>query len=333
MMAWLRPLVYHLLAWLCLLSLLLFPRPAYAQASAAPVQEQGLAVTAEGGGVRLRWDGGGAMAAAAGLDGNPALPLVPYGGYLIPMHTLPLESAEATAAAVHQVESVVWTGEPARAPELAPPALDWEPPAQQGTPPPALPAAPLFALYAGMQRGRPVTVWAFSPLYQDPHSGEVRWVERLDATIAGAQPANLAGEAAVAAPDQESLFTPVAALAAAPGPTNPLAGRQAAKLFVSQEGLQQVSAAALAAAGLNGPRFPNLRIYWRGQEVALHESDLNGNGVMDGSDSLFFYAPPPADRWNPEEVYWLVADSATGLRMAARNGQWTGAPARASAVE
>jgi hypothetical protein len=323
-----RARIVQTLVWLCVFALIVIPRPAEAQEAASNLQ-----ILTETNEVRLHWESGAAQVAAtsSGAAGT-SLPLVPYGGYLIPLQTFVVQPGDtASAAAIHQVDAVSWTGELTPAPELVPPALDWEPAVPAKTSAPGLPNAPLFELYSGLQRSQPWSVWAFSPLFQDPASGEIRWVQQLDASVAGAQVSGAFD--AVAAPDNSALFAPVAALAAAPGPSNPFAGSAGVKVYVSQGGIQQITGAELASAGVSAPAFAKLRLFWRGQEVALTGADANANGVMDAGDTLSFYAQQPLDRWNPEEVYWLVVDAADGLRMAMRSGHGTSAVVRNTALE
>jgi hypothetical protein len=304
-------------------------------ASAAPAQvdqdwmgQGGLAITQTGGALRLQWAPGNLAQAAAA----PKLAQVPYRGYLLPMQMVALQPrAGAAILEIAQMSSVPWHGELPLDQGSVPPALDLDPDTLLAQAAPELPSAPLFELYTGVQRGGPQSIWAFSPLYQDPVSGEVRWAEALDATLAGMLVAP--DFSAVAAPDDAELFAPVPALAAAPGPTNPLAARSAIRIEVAQAGIQEVRGATLAAAGLETPAAANLRIYHQGNEVAAQVFDADGDGILDPSDALRFYAVAPGDRWNSTGVYWLVEDGAAGLRMATRRADPGAAPLRATAFE
>ncbi len=96
------------------------------------------------------------------------------------------------------------------------------------------------------------------------------------------------------------------------------ASQQAIKIVVSRAGLQTISGAELAAAGLEidalDPTMLHLEL--QGQAVGL---DIVGDkdGRLDGEDELRFYAPEPGDRWNQTDTYWLTVQNTAGLRMAA----------------
>ncbi len=297
--------------------------------SAAPVT--GLAVLDQEGSVRVHWQAG-----VQAADDTRGLPRQVYGGYLLPMQTvvveLPADGGVLAAGAPVQLAaltSVPYVGPLTDAPEEMPPALDWEPfPSDLPVVEKRLPSAPLFVLHEGMQRHRRLAVLAFSPIYQDPASGEIRHVEQLDAVIAGAVTASASLDDPTAAPDNEALFAPVAALADAPGPSNPLAARNGVvKLLVTQPGLQEVTAAQLAAAGMTSPNPARLRLFHEGVEVPLH---LTGAG---GGLPLRFYAPTAGDTWNKASIYWLVVDANNGLRMTTQDRAPAAATPRDTALE
>ncbi len=143
----------------------------------------------------------------------------------------------------------------------------------------------------------------------------------LRAEVIGAGP--VADPGALAAFDTRPFAT------GAPAPS-PLAASQAWKLRVSAAGIQSVSRAALAAAGLAVEQIDpaSLRLRHLGQEVALEE-------LRDGAGSLAelrFFAEP-GDRWNSEAVYWLTVEAGAGLRMAATQANPAGAPVATTAIE
>lgn len=320
-----------------LLSQLLLPAAARAQ---PPATANRLTITGEGGGLRLHWQAG---AQSAGLAAGPAvdLPLEMYNGYLLPMQTLQVEltpgSGDLFAASVNPTyTSSPFQGELQRADALTPPALPEEgmEPPQPLAITPTLPSAPLFVMRQGSERNRTFATLAFSSIYQDPATGEIRQVESLDAAIPGISLAQAtadqditADQDVIADPANAALFAPVADLASAPPPTNFLLNRAGvAKLFVSQPGLQQISLPALAAVGVNTGTQAKLRAYYQGREVPLHIS----------GDQVRFYAPTAGDPLNNESVYWIYAagpDGPDGLRMATRSATTRGAPERANGYE
>ena len=115
------------------------------------------------------------------------------------------------------------------------------------------------------------------------------------------------------------LSTPPLTRAAALPVANPAAATPSWVILVTQGGIQRISGAALAAAGLDiATAAPGqLRLIDGGGEVAL---DLVGmdDGRIDPSDELRFYAPSPGDRWNRDARYWLTVDQRGGARIAGR---------------
>jgi hypothetical protein len=321
-----RELRYLALPLAALLALLC-SAPVAAQATPA-AGSPGLQVENHGGALHITWS---AAAQAASAEGAP---LVPYGGYLLPVTSLLIElpTGSTVAADNVQVSAVPYAGDLIPAPAQLPPALDWEPdPALVPRLQTGLPTAPLMVAGQGMQRGRALAVVTFSPIFQDAATGEVRYAESLSASIAGARPATQYD--ALAAPDDAARFTPVAALADAPGPTNPLAGGAAVKLIVEQPGLQVISGSAVAAAGLNTPATATLRLFLGGVEVPVQIIDGGASGQLDAGDQVRFFTPTVGDAANSASVYWLVAGNQNGLRMATRSVAPGGAPVRTMALE
>lgn len=108
-----------------------------------------------------------------------------------------------------------------------------------------------------------------------------------------------------------------------PSPSQPAAG--ALVVTVASSGVQRLTPAALVGVGLNldttNPTLLHLRR--NGAEVPLEVA----------GDELRFYAPPPGDRWNAVDRYWLTAEAAPGARMPTRSVAPAGAPARTTARE
>jgi hypothetical protein len=88
-----------------------------------------------------------------------------------------------------------------------------------------------------------------------------------------------------------------------------------------------LTAAALAAAGVPLDAPEKLHLYRAGVPVALEQRGAGANL------ELRFYAPPPGDRWNAGDSYWLTAEATPGLRMTSRSVVPGAAPARTTAAE
>jgi len=89
------------------------------------------------------------------------------------------------------------------------------------------------------------------------------------------------------------------------------------KIMVREEGIYELSQAALAAAGMPvetlDPR--TLRLFNAGQEVAIHVTGEE-DGRFDEGDVVLFYGQGVDTRYTDTNVYWLTYGGATGLRMA-----------------
>jgi hypothetical protein len=138
--------------------------------------------------------------------------------------------------------------------------------------------------------------------------------------------------AALAAVLFGSVAPAAAGAAAPPSPAPPPPG--ALRIRVAHGGMQRLTGAALAAAGLPlaGLDPARLRLTRGGAEIAL-EARGTADGRLDPDDELWFYAPPPGDRWNDSDTYWLSVGGTPGLRMAARSVAPGAAPARDTALE
>jgi hypothetical protein len=103
---------------------------------------------------------------------------------------------------------------------------------------------------------------------------------------------------------------------------------------VTRSGIQRVTGAALAAAGLSLGALDPKQIHVRHSDVELAvEERLGGDGKLDAADELRFYAQPPGDRWNAAEIYWLTIEPTPGRRMIVRGTQPGAAPLRTTAIE
>jgi hypothetical protein len=105
------------------------------------------------------------------------------------------------------------------------------------------------------------------------------------------------------------------AAAAVPSPSNTCATQSGSyKLLVDRPGIYEVTPAALAAAGWNGPLdIARLRLY-RGACVAANEVALDRM-----ADTFRFFGEPSTSRYSASAVYWLRQESDPGLVMATRS--------------
>ena len=309
------------------------PEIAYGQENPAS-RSQSLDVFAAGDAVAVQWHA--PVHDAQGPSGTVHLDKRPYGRYLLPMQTIAVRVAGdvSPAAVPSTLVDAPWNGELEFAPELQPSVLDWQPPEwAEPAPEPSLPSQPLFLLRSGRARGQHIAVYAFSEVYQDS-SGALRQVLQMDALLPGAAAVTdlsalgASSENGFSATGEEpSLFADV------PLPTNALASRRAVKVHVSQGGVQAISARDLADAGLQDPNADNIRVFFRGVQIPLHLFDGDRNGKLTGGESVRFYAPRPGDRWNTEDVYWLVEAANPGKRMTSRKVAAGQAPERNTALE
>ncbi len=123
------------------------------------------------------------------------------------------------------------------------------------------------------------------------------------------------------------MATPPSAVKAAPAPSDPGRGRPAARVVVQTGGIQQIGAAALAAAGLDPAAATALQLWRNGAPLPLEQ--LGAGSTLE----LRFFAPAPGDRWNAADTYWLTLEPAPGLRMASRSVTPAASPASPVARE
>jgi hypothetical protein len=267
-----------------------------------------------------------------GTSQAPDLPRIAVGGFQLPAQTLALHLPDAGAAVpqLHRLEDVPWNGTlDVAAPPIPQTAEGEQFPALAAAPPRMLPAAPVVVLREGWLRGERVLVVALSPIFA--RDGQPRLATTVDATIPGAT--LLADYADTAA----ALLAPLTAdpapfLTDAPGPVTTLPQRAAWKIDVAEAGMQRVSGAALAAAGVPLDTLDPalLHLWYNGAAVplALHGA---ADGRLDPTDELRFYAPDAADRWNTSVTYWLSIESMPGPRIATRQAFTAGLPLRTTA--
>ncbi|GAB4201562.1 MAG: C25 family cysteine peptidase [Roseiflexaceae bacterium] len=289
------------------LGLLLLVAVLAALLPARPSEAAGLRISQQGGGVLIEWSG----ATTAGW------PRTALGGLELPAQLVALRGAAPATPQIERLESTPWRGAlaPARLEQPALPA-GLLPLPEQAAPAGSLPAAPVTVLREGRMRGVAITVLALSPLFAP--DGAPRLAGRVRAFVPGA--------ALLREPAAELLAGDAPFLSAAPGPSNPAFGQQAWRVRVSQGGIQRLSAARLAAAGVDLSNPALLRLRRNGAEVALE--------LRNGGTELRFYAPPPGDRWSATDDYWLTLESQPGAQMQPRStAPAPDAPVRSTALE
>ncbi|MFL5800167.1 MAG: hypothetical protein ACJ8CR_00190, partial [Roseiflexaceae bacterium] len=287
-------------------------------------------ISAQPDGVWIEWRGtveGDAGANRSLVPTIPGWPLVNIGGALLPAQLVALRLPDGAPAVPRIVwlESVPWAGDLRTTAVAIPQTIDGERrPGLAARPTTTLPDAPVVVLRDGRLRGARIVVLALSPIFAA--GGAPRVATHIEAMIPGASP--LAQDA------RQLLATTAPFLASAPGPTNPAAARTAITMRIGQAGIQRSTGAALAAAGLNLSTLDPAKIHLRrgGFEVAL-ELRIGVDGRLDPGDELRFYAPPPGDRWNAGDIYWLTVEATPGRRMITRSTAPGAATVRSTARE
>ena len=276
-----------------------------------------VSVVTDGAGVRIGWRAAAPESLAAtddqgGYGELDAWPLVEIGGLRLPARLLALrlDGDAAVRPLIESVSSVAWRGQllpvAALTPKLNEGRLQLATNSVQSL---ALPSAPVFIFREGRLRDTRIIVIAVSPIYAE--GGQPRLATALQAVIPGAEP--------LTASTAELLERDVPFLTAASPPVNALAFVDCLKINVTNAGIQRVTGAALAAAGLDlataDPK--RLHLWHSGGEVALQVIGAAG-GRLAPTDELRFYAAAVGDRWNRGETYWLTTELLPGLRMELR---------------
>ncbi|MCS6941192.1 MAG: hypothetical protein NZM94_18130, partial [Roseiflexus sp.] len=175
-----------------------------------------------------------------------------------------------------------------------------------------LPVAPAFVLRESRQRGERLAVLALSPVHL--RDGQARVVRRLEALVDGAVPLH---ESPVSA-----AVSSLAATGSASGHPPAFPPVPALRVRVDRAGMQLVPVSALPPAMVSAPE--RIRLSRAATEIPLELRDAGGNGAWgDPDDELRFYAPPPGDRWNRSDTYWITLEDGARLRIASRT---TGTP-------
>lgn len=268
----------------------------------------GLTIQTSAAGVEVRWTlprGAGLAAAEAPPAEQIALLLPPDG--------------DATPR-IDLVQSDPWDGplpKPAPLADQLLPDGTLTPPLAQ--PPEALPDAPFSLLREGRLRNLRIGVYLVSPVFQGATAPHL--AGRITAVVPGATP--------ISAPAALALLDPQADPAITAPPPDPLAGRAGWTIRVTTAGMQTIAIDRLRAAGLDPQTVDigRLHLTRRGVPIALEE--LRTGGTL---TALRFYAPPPGDRWNVADTYWLDVQSTAGARIAERDARPAGGPPSTTAV-
>jgi hypothetical protein len=95
-----------------------------------------------------------------------------------------------------------------------------------------------------------------------------------------------------------------------------LAASAGLKIYVSQEGWQRVTRAAMTAAGFDpGSDSRNLSLFMLGKEQSIVVDD-GGDGKFDANDAIEFYGYPLDTLSTGARTYWLRAGKGAGNRVA-----------------
>ena len=201
-----------------------------------------LQIVAQADGVHVAWHG----IVATNLTGEPRIAgwsLADIGGAQLPVWLVPvrLDDTSSLAPRVDSLLSTRWQGKIAAVEKVIPYALNSEPrPDLAGANVPALPQSPLVVLREGRLRGARIAVVAVSPVFMQADGAHA--VTELAATIPNAT--------LFTASAAELLASSAAFLATAPAP-DAQAALPGLRIRVAQGGIQQLSGAQLAAAGLD----------------------------------------------------------------------------------
>lgn len=300
-------LLRHVVALLAAGLLLgVLPAPSGAARSEPPAPQVNVAATAAGAQLRLSWAATTALASATPPAPSVVALLLPDTGETEPQLTSQRRALwQGLALATARLPERTLNGE--RFPPLP------------GFASASVPVAPISLLREGRLRGLRIGVYALNPVYLE---GETAYaVVEAEALVPGARPLNVA----------ELFVADTASFATNAALPDPLAAQPAWKLRVATAGIQRLSAAELAAAGLDlaAIDLDSLQLRRGGQPVAL-ELIRAGNGAP---IELRFYAPAPGDRWSDSDLYWLSVGAGPSLRMDARAAPPGDAPVTDVALE
>ncbi|MCG3209540.1 MAG: hypothetical protein FOGNACKC_03167 [Anaerolineae bacterium] len=279
----------------------------------------------------------------AGMMASPGAPQLPVKATL-----LAVPSTDGLSVTVLEAESqLIPNVRPAPAPALTAPGTDplTADLIETVSPDPAIyranaffPVQPVRLEKTMRLREQLLAPLQFFPVQANPVSGELRVYRRIVVRVEWDLPL----AAAAASPENpavESLLKAVALNAAQinrpaarpSAPTLPPAiaatAPPALKIGVKADGLYRLTGAELAAAGFNlagiDPR--RLRLQNQGANIPCR-IEGETDGVFDPADTLLFYGTALTSVYSSENIYWLSAGSAPGLRMAERSAPAVAAP-------
>jgi hypothetical protein len=197
-----------------------------------------------------------------------------------------------------------------------------------------LPDSPVSVVNESYMRGRRLATLAITPLFEQ--GGQRQMASAFSVTLPNMRliddPTSLMSDFMPAMPPQDGKFVPQAEDNVTCDNTYQPAnaaladGQPRWRVRMTQSGIVQVSFSTLNAAGMPVVAMSRIEVTNpKGQVVALHRSDPNG--AFDGADWIRFYAPPPGDRWNAFDTYWVAIKDAGSPNMGAPvAGTGAGAP-------
>jgi hypothetical protein len=198
------------------------------------------------------------------------------------------------------------------------------------------PMSPIELTEIGTARGVRLARLTFYPVHRS--GAGWRFTPRVQIALtfgAPARAASLAGErdpllasiqSSVLNPDQVQPIAPAGSAQPMSAPGAPVA----AAVEVSAPGITALTHESLAAASFPlGGDPAHLHLTRAGAEVAM-QWDGDADAAFEPGERLLFYAEPRFSRWTASDVYFLSADSASGLRMTTRPAL-NGAPPAGSA--
>ena len=191
-----------------------------------------------------------------------------------------------------------------------------------------LPDAPAQIVREGWLNGRHYIVVGISPTFNragtpfvaSSFTARVNGVQQID-TI---NPMN-----ATNTPDAVSVFDTSAIQQPA------VFSGDAWRVQVATQGLQRITGAALAGAGVSMNSIPieQVHVWHAGSELDIQVIDTDASRTLSLADELRFYAIHPGDRWNRTDTYWLTLEPGAGRRMLAQPPAQDGIPTRMAFVD
>lgn len=189
---------------------------------------------------------------------------------------------------------------------------------------------------------------AVRPVRWQPTSRELQVARTLHIRVAFSRPQNGLPAATDATMAEDPFFEGVLRAAllnyeqarawrspAMARPTHPLAPAWSPapdqpwwKVGVKEDGLYALTAADLAAAGLESdqvdPRY--LQLWDEGQQIALIFQGDESDGTFDDNDRILWWGQRSRTRYTDENIYWLTIANEPGLRATTIDGTPTSAP-------